>query len=120
MTMTNDEIVCSFNNAAKPAAQVRILADLNGCPEEKIRKILVSGGVDPRRLPRARGAQPSEKTGSGGGILQQVEKEMQRLELRKAQIDELIEKLQLERQQIDPKLQALNQAKRALQEAYGK
>lgn len=45
---------------------------------------------------------------------------MQRLELRKAQIDELIEKLQLERQQIDPKLQALNQAKRALQEAYGK
>lgn len=44
MTMTNDEIVCSFNNAAKPAAQVRILADLNGCPEEKIRKILVSGG----------------------------------------------------------------------------
>lgn len=55
MNMTNEEILVSFKQSAKPLQQVRILADLNGTDQETIRKILEKQGVDPdvlRRKPR--------------------------------------------------------------------
>lgn len=39
-----DEIVSAYRQAANPAAQIRILADLNACTEERIRSILVEAG----------------------------------------------------------------------------
>lgn len=55
MNMTNEEILVSFKQSAKPLQQVRILADLNGTDQETIRQILENQGVDPtvlRRKPR--------------------------------------------------------------------
>lgn len=57
MNMTNEEILVSFKQSAKPLQQVRILAELNGTDQETIRKILEKQGVDPdvlRRKPSVR------------------------------------------------------------------
>jgi len=50
--MTDFEIVKSFNEAKKPAAQITVLSDLNCVSEEQIKSILLKNGVDHRRLPR--------------------------------------------------------------------
>lgn len=50
MNMTNEEILVSFKQSAKPLQQVRILADLNGTDQETIRQILENQGVDPTVL----------------------------------------------------------------------
>lgn len=53
MTMTNEEIVRDFKLAKNPAVQVQILADLNATTPDEIKRILLAGGIDHRKLPRA-------------------------------------------------------------------
>ena len=64
LQMTVEEIVRSYREAKDKAAQVGILADLNLCSKETIRKILVEGGLDPRQLPRAPRKKPPSYTQS--------------------------------------------------------
>ena len=45
LQMTVEEIVKSYREAKDKAAQVGILADLNLCSKETIRKALVEGGA---------------------------------------------------------------------------
>ncbi len=44
MTMTNEEICRDYRQAKAPTKQIQILADLNGCKKEQIKRILVDGG----------------------------------------------------------------------------
>lgn len=60
MQMSNAEIVAKFNRADDKKAQIGILADLNGCDKEKIKQILLEGGVPESELPKARGPKPKE------------------------------------------------------------
>jgi hypothetical protein len=54
MQMTDEEILLSFKQAKNPPDQVQILADLNCCDVDTIKRILIDQGVDPRKLPRAK------------------------------------------------------------------
>lgn len=44
MNMTNGEIVREYRQAAKPMNQIKILADLNGCSNKDIARILIEAG----------------------------------------------------------------------------
>lgn len=46
MTMTNEEIVREYRQAAHPAQQIRILADLNECKKKAIVEILREAGCE--------------------------------------------------------------------------
>ena len=46
MQMTNDEIVRRYEKAENRRKMIRILAELNACPKEDIRKILREAGCD--------------------------------------------------------------------------
>lgn len=48
MQMTNGETITSYKQAKNGSEQVKILADLNNCPIERIIEILTEGGVDHR------------------------------------------------------------------------
>ena len=52
--MSESEIVASYRQAAKPAAQITVLADLNVCSKERIEEILREAGEP---LPKERGRQ---------------------------------------------------------------
>ena len=54
MVMTNEDIVRSYREAKDRRAQIKVLAELNVCPQELIIEILKEGGIDWRELPRAR------------------------------------------------------------------
>lgn len=54
MVMTNEDIVRSYKEAKDRRAQIKVLAELNVCPQELIIEILKEGGVDWRELPRQR------------------------------------------------------------------
>lgn len=54
MEMTANEIVRSYKEAKDKKKQVGILAQLNLCTPEDIKKILIEGGVDWRELPRGK------------------------------------------------------------------
>lgn len=120
MQMTKDEILTSFKQAKNPADQVRILADLNATDVPTIKRILLEGGVDIRKLPRERQkaapAKPKEK--AAPSILQQLEKERERLQVRKVQIAEIVPKLQQEDASLDAKLAAVDKALEVLAVAY--
>lgn len=59
MTMTNEEIVRDFREAANKVKQIGILADLNACSKTEIRKILTDAG---EAVPYARqGEKPAKK-----------------------------------------------------------
>ena len=60
--MTDAEILKSYRAAAKPAAQVEILADLNGVSVDKIKEILVAQGIDHRQLPRSKKRRRNRRT----------------------------------------------------------
>lgn len=49
MQMTEEEICRSFKEAKDHRKQVSILADLNCCSKDEIRKILMKNGIDPPR-----------------------------------------------------------------------
>lgn len=59
LEMTPEEIVRSYREAADKKEQVQILADLNLCSRETIRRVLIEGGVKPQELPRQRKKEPS-------------------------------------------------------------
>ncbi|MDY5804757.1 MAG: hypothetical protein SPJ87_02460, partial [Oscillospiraceae bacterium] len=44
LPMSESEIVASYRQAAKPAAQITVLADLNVCSKERIEEILREAG----------------------------------------------------------------------------
>ena len=52
--MTPEEIVRSYREALDKKQQLRVLADLNVCKQEVIRKVLIENGVKPQELPRQR------------------------------------------------------------------
>ena len=52
LPMSASEIVASYRQAAKPAAQITVLADLNACSKERIEEILREAGEP---LPKKRG-----------------------------------------------------------------
>lgn len=54
LPMSEGEIVASYRQAAKPAAQITVLADLNVCSKERIEEILREAGEP---LPKKRGHQ---------------------------------------------------------------
>lgn len=54
LPMSESEIVASYRQAAKPAAQITVLADLNACSKERIEEILREAGEP---LPKKRGRQ---------------------------------------------------------------
>lgn len=54
MVMTNEDIVRSYKEAKDRRAQIKVLAELNVCPQELIIEILKEGGVDWRELPKQR------------------------------------------------------------------
>ena len=55
LPMSEGEIVASYRQAAKPAAQITVLADLNACSKERIEEILREAG------------EPLPKTEANGG-----------------------------------------------------
>ena len=60
LPMSEGEIVASYRQAAKPAAQITVLADLNACSKERIEEILREAGEPlpkkPGRQKRTEGA----------------------------------------------------------------
>lgn len=50
MEMTNEEIVVRYRQSKLKGQQVKILAELNNCPVEKIIGILVANGFDSRNF----------------------------------------------------------------------
>ena len=84
MVMTNEDIVRSYKEAKDRRAQIKVLAELNVCPQELIIEILKEGGVDWQELPRQRkkadvAASSSEPCGtvssaSAGGSSKGLEK----------------------------------------------
>lgn len=46
LPMSAGEIVSSYKHAAKPRAQIKVLADLNACSRERIEEILRSAGEE--------------------------------------------------------------------------
>ena len=54
LPMSESEIVASYRQAAKPTAQITVLADLNVCSKERIEEILREAGEP---LPKKRGRQ---------------------------------------------------------------
>ena len=59
LEMTPEEIVRSYREALDKKHQIEVLADLNVCFKEVIRKVLIENGVKPQELPRQRKKAPS-------------------------------------------------------------
>ena len=62
LAMTNDEIVMRYRQAKDKSEQVKILAELNDCPAERIIGILVASGEDNRKFNHLRGQLKKEET----------------------------------------------------------
>lgn len=62
LVMTNDEIVMRYRQAKDKSGQVKILAELNACPVERIIGILVASGEDNRKFNHLRGQLNKEET----------------------------------------------------------
>lgn len=54
LEMTPEEIVRSYREALDKKQQIEVLADLNVCSKEVIRKVLIENGVKLQELPRQR------------------------------------------------------------------
>ena len=61
MQMTDLEIVANYKSAKDPKKQIEILAQLNVCNKETIRKILIKNGVPESELPSKRGPKPKQQ-----------------------------------------------------------
>lgn len=55
LATTNDEIIMRYRQAKDKSGQVKILAELNACPVERIIGILVASGEDNRKFNHLRG-----------------------------------------------------------------
>ena len=64
MEMSNNEIFSKFKRAEEKKEQISILAQLNGCNEEKIKQILIDEGIpeaEIQSLKKKRGRKPGIK-----------------------------------------------------------
>lgn len=61
MQMTDIEIVSRYRRAENKKEQLSILAQLNACDEDDIKKILLQGGLTEEDLPKKRGRKPGNK-----------------------------------------------------------
>lgn len=64
MEMSNNEIVSKFKRAEEKRQQISILAQLNGCSEEKIKQILIDEGISEAEIQlfkKRRGRKPGIK-----------------------------------------------------------
>lgn len=59
LEMTPEEIVRSYREALDKKHQIEVLADLNVCSKDVIRKVLIENGVKPQELPRQRKKAPA-------------------------------------------------------------
>ena len=118
MNMTNEEILVSFKQSAKPLQQVRILADLNGTDQETIRQILEKQGVDPAVLHRNPRVQKKNTPPPEPSILDRLAEEEGSLVIRQQNIRGMLPVLQRELEGIDVKLEAVQKARFALAEVY--
>lgn len=118
MNMTNEEILVSFKQSAKPLQQVRILADLNGTDQETIRKILEKQGVDPDVLRRKTSVRKKNTPPPEPSILDRLAEEEESLVIRQQNIRDMLPVLQRELEGIDVKLAAVQKARFALAEVY--
>lgn len=116
--MTNEEILVSFKQSAKPLQQVRILADLNGTDQETIRKILEKQGLDPKVLRRATRVSKKNTPPPELSILDKLAEEEEALSIRQQNIRDLLPTLQRELDGIKVKLEAVQKARFALAEVY--
>lgn len=60
LTMTNEEILRHFSQAANKKADVKVIADLCATSEAEIWDILLSGGADPAQLPKRPAGRPKK------------------------------------------------------------
>ena len=123
MTMSNEEILRSFRNAAKPSQQVKILAELNETSEEKIKEILLKQGVDPRSLPRKqrereKAAPQKAMAQVTPSILDVLKQEEENLLARNKEIETIIPLLHDEQKRIGEKLEAVQNARAELAAVY--
>lgn len=61
MQMTDTEIVSKYKRAENKKEQISILAQLNACDEDEIKKVLLKGGLTEDDLPKKRGRKPGTK-----------------------------------------------------------
>ena len=61
MQMTDLEIVAKYKSAKDRKKQIDILAQLNVCYKETIRKILIENGIPESELPGKRGPKPKQQ-----------------------------------------------------------
>lgn len=61
MQMTKVEIVGSYRRAENKKDQLAILAQLNGCDEDKIKSILLDAGLTEDDFPKKPGRKPGKK-----------------------------------------------------------
>lgn len=61
MQMTDTEIVSKYKRAENKKEQISILAQLNACDEDEIKKVLLKGGLTEDDLPKKRGRKPGAK-----------------------------------------------------------
>ena len=61
MQMTDFEIVAKYKSAKDRKKQIDILAQLNACDKETIRKILIKNGIPESELPSKRGPKPKQQ-----------------------------------------------------------
>ena len=116
--MTNEEILVSFKQSAKPLQQVRILADLNGTDQETIRKILEKQGVAPDVLRRKTSVRKKNTPPPELSILDRLAEEEEALVIRQQNIKDMLPVLQRELEGIGVKLEAVQKARFALAEVY--
>lgn len=122
MNMTNEEIVRSYKQAAKPAEQLHILAELNDCPVSEIRRVLRDGGIDGRALPKEKANPCKRKPEPAGGgaksIRATLQREKEHLERRAAEIPQLLAALQAEQTSLKKKHIAVSEMLQLLSDAY--
>lgn len=79
MQMKEIEIVGKYNRATNKKEQITILAQLNGCSEEDIRKVLIENGINEEDLPKKPGRKPGNKVTGDKGMEKDVTKNREAL-----------------------------------------
>lgn len=128
MQMTDSEILASYREAKDKGAQVKILAELNACPVQTIKDILIAQGVSPQQLPRTRGknkpkggenesANPSAQvtTEENEGIFSKEEEEI----IRKTMEDYFTSRAEKRRKEAEERLASMDDTEKRSLEKVG-
>lgn len=78
MQMRDAEIVSKYKRSTNKKEQISILAQLNGCDEETIKKILIDGGISPTEVEpakklRRKNTKTQEKTTEKETVQEEIE-----------------------------------------------